>query len=222
MVVRAARDLPAASRVVLVCNAEHIRDHGLERVLTEWLPNCTIVIAPELTEGQACTVALAAPHLDPQEPVLVAACDNTHAYDPHKFARTIREPGLDAVVWTYSGEARVLVRPQYYGWVAADETGRALRIGVKETVSATPERDEVISGTFWFRSADFMLEAVGRLIARNQRVNGEFYLDSVASLLLAEKRVVKTFQIDKYVGWGTPDELADYCRWRDYFARRAA
>ena len=222
MVVRAVRDLPAASRIVLVCNRDHIRDHQLDRVLDQWLPNCQVVVTPGLTEGQACSVAIAEPHLNADEPVLVAACDNTHTYDAKQFAALTADPELDALVWTYRDESRVLVRPQWYGWVVADERGAIRRIGVKQTVSDTPERDDVISGTFWFRSARFMLDGIQRLVASNQRVNGEFYLDSVAAMLVEEGRKVKVFRTEKYIGWGTPDELEDYCRWRDYFARRAA
>lgn len=222
MVVRAVRDLPPASRTVLVCNAEHVRDHQLDAVVAEWLPDCHVVVAPGLTEGQACSVALAAPHLKRDEPVLVAACDNTHDYEPARFAELVADDELDACVWTYCGEARALVRPQWYGWVSADKHARVRNIGVKQPVSSTPEHDDVISGTFWFRSAGFMLDSIARLVAGNTRVNGEFYLDSVAALLVGEGHNVQAFRTDKYIGWGTPDELDDYCRWRDYFARRAA
>lgn len=222
MVVRAVRDLPKSSRVVLVCNADHVRDYQIDNVLAKWLPDCQVVVAPGLTEGQACTVALAAEHLTPDEPVLVAACDNTHAYDPQRFAALVSEPQLDAAIWTYRGEARVLVKPRWYGWVSADDQGRVQRVGVKRTVSDAPKHDDVISGTFWFQSARFMLDSIARLVANDLRVNGEFYLDSVAALLVAEGRNLKVFRTDKYIGWGTPDELDDYCRWRDYFARRAA
>ena len=168
MVVRAAQGLPPASRVVLVCNAEHIRDHALDKVLNHWLPDCKVVVTDGLTAGQAASVQLALPELDPWLPVLVAACDNTHAYSPARLAEATADPSTDALLWTYVGESRVLVRPHYYGWVAADAGGRVRRVGVKQTVSETPERDNVLSGAFWFRSAELLGAAIDGLIAADR------------------------------------------------------
>jgi len=48
-------------------------------------------------------------------------------------------------------------------------------------------------------------------------VNGEFYLDSVPALMMARGEQVEVFQVDKYIGWGTPEDLQDYERWEAYF-----
>ena len=98
-----------------------------------------------------------------------------------------------------------------------------LQVSVKRPLSAVALGDHVVSGCFWFRTARLMLEAIDRLVAANVRVNGEFYLDSVPSLLLDEGRDVRTFEVDKYIGWGTPEDLEDYLRWQRHFgAGRAA
>jgi len=125
---------------------------------------------------------------------------------------------VDAVIWTYRGDPRVLVRPEWYGWVRAAADRTVLEGSVKKPLSAVPLGDHVISGCFWFRSAALLRDGIDRLVASGRRVNNEFYLDAVPELLLARGHRVVVFEVDKYIGWGTPDDLEDFSRWQRYFA----
>jgi len=82
--------------------------------------------------------------------------------------------------------------------------------------------DHVVSGTFWFRRAGAMLDAIDELVETNTRINGEFYLDSVPNALLKHGGLVEVFETRKYIGWGTPADLLDYERWETYFRRTLA
>jgi NDP-sugar pyrophosphorylase family protein len=217
MVVRAVRELPAAERIVLVCHPEHVARHQIDRTLRSHLPGCRVVVASGSTAGQACSVRLAADELALEEPVLVAACDNTHLYDARRFRRLASDPSVDCLVWTYRHDPRVLVRPEWYGWVRVDTGGDVLEVSVKRPLSDTPINDHVVSGCFWFRTAQLMLDAIDRLVAADLRVRGEFYLDSVPNLLVSDGRRVQVFEVDKYIGWGTPEDLEDYERWQRHF-----
>jgi len=222
MVVRAVRDLPPAERVIFICHPQHVAEHHIDRQLKLHFPYCRVVVTPGLTEGQACSVRLAAEYLRPDDSVLVAACDNTHIYNRFRFDALTADPQIDALIWTYRSDPRVLVRPEWYGWVRTDADGAVLDVSVKKPISTNPLNDHVVSGCFWFRGGDLMLDGIDRLVASNVRVNGEFYLDAVPNVLIARGGRVKAFEADKYIGWGTPDDLEDYLRWQRYFDQSAA
>lgn len=216
MVVRVAQNLPRATRTVFIVHPEHAATYPLAKTLTDHVPGAVVVVAPGLTEGQACSVRLAAEHLDPNDSVLVAACDSTQVYSASTHDALCADPSLDCLIWTYRGEPRVLVNPHWYGWVATNGV-RVTRVSVKKPLSATPLHDHVVSGTFWFRKAKRMIDGIDELVRRNLRVNDEFYLDSVPALLLEAGRGVAVFEMDKYIGWGTPDDFRDYLRWQEHF-----
>jgi hypothetical protein len=161
---------------------------------------------------------LAASAIDLDDDVLVAACDATHVYEAERFAERTADDSIDCVVWTYRGEPRVLSKPTAYGWVRTKpQSDDVVEISCKRPISENLLADSVISGFFWFRSGAQMMAAIDRLVAGNCRVNNEFYLDVVPNLLIeAGQRVVK-FDVDKYIGWGTPQDLEDYERWERYF-----
>jgi NDP-sugar pyrophosphorylase family protein len=222
MVVQAVRDLPPATRVVFVCHPDHVAQYAIDRVLAGHFPYCRVVVTPGLTAGQACSVQLAAPCLELDQPVLVAACDNSHFYDRRQFERLTQRPDLDAVIWTYRRDPRVLVHPEWYGWVRTTADGDVLGVSVKRPISDTPLADHVVSGCFWFRTARLMIDGINQLVNANERVNNEFYLDSVPNLLISQGRRVKVFEVQKYIGWGTPDDFEDFRRWQQYFTRLQA
>jgi NDP-sugar pyrophosphorylase family protein len=218
MVVRAVRDLPAAERVVFVVRAEHVRDYRIDQELKRHFPGCRIVTVEGVTEGQACTVRLAADALEPEGPVIVAACDNTHVYDGQKLARLMSDPAIECLIWTYRHDTRVLVAPEQHGWVRV-EGDRVVEVSCKRPVSATPLEDHVVSGFFSFHTAGRMIEAIDAMIEADVRTKGEFYMDTVPNLLVAEGLDVRVFEVQKYIGWGTPRDLDDFSRWEQYFAR---
>jgi dTDP-glucose pyrophosphorylase len=237
MVVRAVQDLPAAERITFLVHSDHVREHAIDRALTDWFPHARVVATPGLTAGQACTVRLSSAVVAWDEEVLVAACDNTHLYDAAKFAALRLDPTIDAIIWTYRRDERVLIKPTAHGWVqcrppqcekAAVGTRSVTAtccdvaaVSCKRPISDRPMEDHAITGCFWFRRAGRLYEAIDELVASNQRVNGEFYLDQVPNIYVQGGLRVVVFEVEKYIGWGTPHDLEDYRAWERYFARRA-
>lgn len=217
MAVRAFRGLPAGDRCVFVCHSEDVVRHSIDRSLRQHVPSCQIVVSAQTTLGQACSARLAAEHLALDQPALVAACDNVHIFDSMRFQSLTNDPSVDALVWTYRGEPRVLVRPEMHGWVKTDGGLQVECVSVKKPVSDALLNDHVVSGAFWFRSAQLMIESIDALVAANGRVNGEFYLDSVPNLMIASGLRVLVFEVQKYIGWGTPQDVDDFCCWEQFF-----
>jgi NDP-sugar pyrophosphorylase family protein len=221
MVVRAVNDLPVADRQVFVVHPDHVRQHGVDQVLRKHFPNGRIIVAPDLTRGQACTVRLAGAELDANEPVLVAACDNSHLYDAADFAHLTADPAVDCLIWTYRRDSRVLHKPTAHGWVKTrpDSVDVEL-VSCKQPISDTLLDDHAVTGCFWFRSAGQMLSAIDALVASGETVNNEFYLDVVPNVLIRGGRRVAVFEVDKFIGWGTPHDLEEYNRLQRYIAAR--
>ena len=258
MVVRAVRDLPVCEPMTFLVHPDHVREHAIDRRLREHFSAASVIATPGLTQGQACTVRLASAAVRNDEEVLVAACDNSHVYDAERFTALRADPTIDAILWTYRHDPRVLVRPTAHGWVqcgpplrgrtdsSQDIRGRVgaasrpdslqieanaqnlscrgaadhidvAHVSCKVPISNTPLEDHAISGCFWFRRAGELFAAIDELVESNQRVNNEFYLDQVANLYVQAGCRVVVFEVKKYIGWGTPNDLRDYQAWERYF-----
>ena len=58
---------------------------------------------------------------------------------------------------------------------------------------------------------------MARLIARDGRVNGEFYIDSCINDAIALGLNCQLFEVDSYLCWGTPNDLRTFEYWQSCF-----
>jgi NDP-sugar pyrophosphorylase family protein len=224
MVVQAACDLPAAQHHCFVLRADMPGQDEVAGLLKQTYPGAVIKSIPSVTEGQACTAllglnALEASHALSGEaagPLTFGACDNGALYDPAAFDALAGDPDTDVIVWGARGHANAVRNPKMYGWIDAEKDGAIRRISVK-TPLASPSTDPIVLGTFTFKRADDFRRAVARLIGRDGRVNGEFYIDSCINDAIEMGLRCRLFEVDSYLSWGTPDDLRTYEYWQSCF-----
>ena len=218
MVVCATKDLPGVaadgSNVIYVDRNFHKPD-GVEDAIRAWYPQAAFITVDHLTEGQACTCMLAEPYLDPEQPLLIAGCDNGMDIDRDAFDALTKE--CDCIVFTYRHNEAVLANPNAYGWMIADADGNITGTSIKKAISDRPMEDPAVVATFWFRRAAVFIEATKKMIAENDRINGEFYVDQTVKHVLDLGYRAKIFDIDRYVGWGTPADYEGYQKTWNYF-----
>lgn len=218
MVVCATKDLPGVaadgSNVIYVDRNFHQTD-GVEDAIRAWYPQAAFITVDHLTEGQACTCLLAEPYLDPEQPLLIAGCDNGMDIDRDAFDALTKE--CDCIVFTYRHNEAVLANPNAYGWMIADAAGNITGTSIKKAISDSPMEDPAVVATFWFRRAAVFIEATKKMIAENDRINGEFYVDQTVKHVLDLGYRAKIFDIDRYVGWGTPADYEGYQKTWNYF-----
>ena len=218
MVVCATKDLPGVaadgSNVIYVDRNFHQTD-GVEDAIRAWYPQASFITVDHLTEGQACTCMLAEPYLDPEQPLLIAGCDNGMDIDRDAFDALTKE--CDCIVFTYRHNEAVLANPNAYGWMIADAAGNITGTSIKKAISDRPMEDPAVVATFWFRRAAVFIEATKKMIAENDRINGEFYVDQTVKHVLDLGYRAKIFDIDRYVGWGTPADYEGYQKTWNYF-----
>jgi hypothetical protein len=93
-------------------------------------------------------------------------------------------------------------------------------ISVK-TPLASPATDPIVIGTFTFKKAGDAQRAIDALIARNGRINGEFYLDSCINDAIALGLRCYLLEVDSFISWGTPNDLKTFEYWQSCFHKWA-
>ncbi|WP_026760403.1 nucleotidyltransferase [Selenomonas ruminantium] len=221
MVVCATMDLPGVaedgSNVVYIDRDFHKAD-GVEAAIQEHFPQAQFITVDKLTEGQACTCLLAEELINNEEPLLIAGCDNGMVLDEEKFRQEMES--ADMLVFTYRHNEAVLKNPNAYGWMLVDGENNVTDISIKKAVSDNPLEDHAVVATFYFRHGADFVRAAERMIAADDRINGEFYVDEVTRHALELGMNVKVFEIDRYLGWGTPQDYEEYMAtlryWRSF------
>ena len=181
MVTQATNDLPAAIHHVFVLRSDMPGYQEISDELKLVYPDAVIETIPGVTEGQACSALIGLEALEntigsAPGPVTFGACDNGMLYNTQAFYKLADNPDVDIVVWGVRGHANAVRHPKMFGWINA-EKGRIRGISVK-TPLESPATDPIVLGTFTFRRAEDFRRVVEHLIARDGRINGEYYIDS--------------------------------------------
>lgn len=220
MVVCATIDLPNVledgSNVTYIDRTFHKND-GVEDEILKYYPNSSFITVENLTEGQACTCMLAKDIINNEESLLIAGCDNGMVMNNKKFNKLSKE--CDVMVFTYRNNGAVLEKPNAYGWVKVDDD-KITELSIKKSISDAPMNDHAIVATFWFKKGSMFVEATEKMINENDRINNEFYVDQTIKHILDLGYDARVFEIDRYIGWGTPKDYEEYTKnikyWMDF------
>lgn len=190
----------ATSAFVFVVQKAHLDnpEWELRETLTALVPCCKIVAVERVTEGPACTVLLAEEHLDPNKPLLIANSDQYLEWDANAFMYQSK---------SVDGAISVFHQPdptdKKWSYVSLDPcSGFVQETREKECIS-----DLASTGVYyWSKAGDFMQYA-NQMIAKNARVNGEFYVCPIYNEAIAEGKKIKAIACHKMWGLGVPSDL---------------
>ncbi len=215
MVAQGVAFLPSPPSRLVVLREEHV---PLLPPLGWTRATLDVVALNDVTAGQAISADLGLARMPPHTPVLIAPCDAGHLFDLAKWSALESRADVDFVVFTAPWHQPALWNPPAYGWADVAADGRVRSIAVKQPVADVPlTQQQVLTGQFWTPDSDALRAAIVDLVLADERVNGEFYLDSVARRLVAQGARVWAMPVDLWLSWGTPQELADFRYWNDLF-----
>jgi hypothetical protein len=226
MAIQAITDLPKSKHQSIILRADMPEVSDISSSIQCEFPNAIITLAPKLTEGQACTALIGLDALKKKplstdlSPVTFGSCDNGVLYNQATFDNLLNNPEIDVIVWGIRGHANAIRKPQMFGWIDANDDGSINKISVKTPLSS-PSRDSIVIGTFSFKRAEDARRSINSLIARNGRINNEFYLDSCINDAIALGLRCHLFEVDNFISWGTPDDLKTFEYWQSCFHKWA-
>lgn len=218
MVVCATMDLPqvkADGSNVIYIDRDFHKAEGVEERIKDYFPKAQFVTLDKLTEGQACTCLKAECYLKQDEELLIAGCDNGMVIDEKEFVKQKRE--CDAMIFVYRHNPAVCENPSAYGWAITRENNELEKMSIKVPVSDNPMEDFAVVATFWFKRGDIFTKAAKKMIEENDRINGEFYVDEVMTHVKDMGYCVKVFEVERYIGWGTPKDYENYEKTLQYW-----
>lgn len=216
MAVKSALSLPTAEKYIFLCLEDHIERFGLDKLLKKNLPNAEIIPITKTTDGMARTCLMAEDRLDMEKPLLISSCDYSFIYDEHVFEELIKQ-NADVVIWTFRHYPDARRNPKAYAYLVV-ENGLVKKISEKVPVSDQPHRDHIVLGIFYFKKASYFVEAAKQMIAKRIAVNSEYYVATSINELIAAGKKIVPFEVDKYICWGTPEDLRIFEYWKRYFS----
>ncbi len=219
MVLQALGCLPTPTTHAFVIRADMPAVDSFVHAIESSMENALVATVPALTEGQAVSAQIGLHSLnvhDQSQVVTFGACDFGMVYDSSQLGRLLVSDDWDVIIWTATDHASAIRHPEMFGWALSDDRGDISAISVKKPFEH-PETDHVITGAFTFRSGELFDTGLAELRSQKQTVNGEYYIDSVVKVLLELGFKIKSFEVENFFSWGTPNDLRTFTYWQSCF-----
>ena len=191
--------LHSARRIIFVCLAGHIDDHGVDRAILEELDGLPVVIhrIEEVTDGQLRTVVAARDHLVESTSLAVFNADTWFRHDHQEFlARAQASDGLLGVS-SKAGDR--------WSFVRLDEQDEVVEVVEKRRIS-----DLVCTGLYHFADTARFLADAEAMFALDQRTNGEFFVAPIYQRMIDRGERVRVMPAESFLPIGTPAELEQF------------
>lgn len=187
-------------RFIFICLEEHLRAYEVSKILKNKAPDCQIIAINQVTEGAACSVLTAKEFIDSEDPLMIANSDQW------------LDASIDLYLQNIKGYAGgILTMPANdpkWSFVKKNDSGFVTEVVEKQVIS-----DEATVGIYNFASGKSFVRAAETMIAKDIRVNGEFYVAPVYNILIREGAKIVTQNIGSSMwGLGTPEDLELFLR----------
>lgn len=198
-VVRNIRPL-RPHRFIFVALAEHLEHAGMREALNAAAPGCIIVPVDRVTEGAACTVLLARDYIDTTDALMLANSDQWVDIDINDYLATMDLQRADGLIMTMEAN------DPKWSFVGLDKHNLVTTVVEKKVIS-----NEATVGIYNFRSGAAFVAAADRMIAKNLRVNNEFYVAPVYNEMIEEGARIAIYNVGSegagMYGLGIPQDL---------------
>jgi HAD superfamily hydrolase (TIGR01509 family) len=184
---------------IYVVQKEHRAKYNLDTLLNLITPNCKIVEVDGLTEGAACTTLLAKEFIDNDAPLVMANSDQFVEWDSNEFMYKMVEQKVDGGIVTFTA-----THPKW-SFAKVDEYGYVTEVAEKNPISDIA----TVGVYYWAKGSDYVKYAE-QMVSKNIRTNNEFYTCPTFNEAIGDGKKIKTFNIDKMWGLGTPEDLKYY------------
>lgn len=199
MIQRVVANLNIDANYIFVVQKSHREKYHLDTMLKLFVKNFMVIETDGITEGAACTTLLAKEFINNDQPLLMANADQLIEWNSNEFMYKMQEQQSDGCIITFTS-----AHPMF-SFAKSDDAGIVTEVAEKNPIS-----NQATTGHYyWTKGSDYVKYAE-RMIAKNKRVNNEFYVCPVYNEAIEDGKTIRTYHIEKMWSLGTPEDLNHY------------
>lgn len=205
MIQVVARNMNMNARHIFIGQKAHDEEYKLHSLLPLIVGEeneCKFLTVDGLTEGAACTTLIAKDLINNDSPLLMANSDQFVEWDVTSFMHTCMREGTDGCILTFHCKD-----DPKWSYAKVDENGYVTDVQEKKPIS----EHATVGIYFWRKGSDYVKYAE-QMIAKNIRVNNEFYVAPIYNEAIQDGKKITVFDCPKMWGIGVPKDLDTFLK----------
>lgn len=196
MIQVVVENLNIEANYIFLVQKEHYEKYNLKYLLNLIAPGCKIVQVDGLTEGAACTTLLAKEHIDNDAPLVMANSDQFVEWNSNECMYAFSADSIDGGILTFEAS-----HPKW-SYAKLNENGFVSEVAEKKVIS-----NNATVGVYYWRHGSDYVKYAEQMIAKNIRVNNEFYVCPVFNEAIGDGKKIRVKNVEGMWGIGTPEDL---------------
>lgn len=201
MIQAVVENLNIEAHYIFIVQQEHYEKYNLKYLLNLIAPGCDIVQVNGVTEGAACSTLLAKEYINNDAPLVMANSDQYVEWNANECMYAFTADEIDGGILTFEA-----THPKWsYAKIGTD--GFVSEVAEKKVIS----NEATVGIYYWKKGSDYVKYAED-MIAKDIRVNNEFYVCPVFNQAIEDGRKIKVKRINQMWGIGTPEDLDTFLK----------
>ena len=196
MIQVVVENLNIQANYIYIVQREHYEKYNLHHMLNLITPNCKIVCVDGVTEGAAVTTLLAREYIDTDQHLFIVNSDQYVEWNSNQVLYAFGNDSVDGGIVTFINS-----HPKW-SYVRLNQEGFVSEVAEKKVIS-----NQATVGMYYWKTGRDYVKYADQMIAKNIRVNNEFYVAPVYNELIQAGGKIRVKEIQGMWGLGTPEDL---------------
>ncbi len=186
-------------KIIFIALASHEEDFRFTESIKKYVnANVEIILLPEVTQGQLCTVLTAKEFINNDEDFLIISSDTIVKSNIGEDIRNKRSDckGIISVA---------LMDGDRWSFAKTDESGKVIQVAEKVRIS-----DHASTGLYYFSNGKQFVTEAEKMVERQQTTKGEYYVIPLYQEYINAGEFIGISSAYEMWDMGTPDALASY------------
>ena len=211
----------SSDEFIFACNKEHLVNPEFHKILKSAAPNSQIIEMEPHEKGPVYSALQAEKFIgDKNTPVIISYCDFIMAWNYNRFLMKAEQ--YEGAMPVFRGFHPASFGDTYYAYLRANNKLEMLELREKKSFTDNRVEEYASTGVYYFDSWKTFAHYGNLILNTGQTVGSEYYCSLLYNPIVKDNKKVSLFEVDKFICWGTPEDLEEYMFWGDYFLNDSA
>lgn len=220
MIERVCQMFSPNDEFLFVCNKDHLLNKDYRRVLENVVSLYHIVEINPHEYGPVYSTLQAKDYIsDEEEPIIITYCDFTMQWDYRQFL--MKSAQYEGAMPVFRGFHPASLGNTYYAYVRHTEEMEMLELREKRSFTDNRVDEYASTGVYYIDSWKTFEKYAVELLKNKDDISTELYCSLLYNPMVRDGKRICLFEVEKFICWGTPEDLEEYFFWSEYFSRDA-
>jgi NDP-sugar pyrophosphorylase family protein len=203
---------------IFVCNKDHLANSNYRRILESTVLNYHIVEISPHEYGPTYSVLQAQEFIDNEdEPIIINYCDFLMQWDYRQFL--LKATQYDGAIPVFRGFHPASFGSTYYAYIKANKNLEMVELREKSSFTDDRSNEYASTGSYYIENWKTFKYYADELLKTKLEGSSEYYCSLIFNSMVRDGKRVCLFEVDKFICFGTPEDLEEYMFWSEYFLK---